>query len=166
MDHFVNFFRIKAGIDWQDRVLREGTTPLSLFQYSPPTGGKPVGRRLRFSYDHCVELNLEWKRRNLPQEIDHEIENRDAEEVDGSAEDDDGDSIGDDEEGGIAIDIDEEFREVSPGAAQAIEESDEPKSKPPTSESICISPGEESTEASGDERAEPSPGPLDPPRQL
>lgn len=36
MDLFLNFFRIKTGIDWEDRVIKQGTTPLSAFQYAPP----------------------------------------------------------------------------------------------------------------------------------
>lgn len=36
MDLFMDFFRIKTGIEWQDRVLREKTMPGSFFQYSPP----------------------------------------------------------------------------------------------------------------------------------
>ncbi|KAK1242587.1 hypothetical protein MKX08_005399 [Trichoderma sp. CBMAI-0020] len=64
MDLFVGFFRIKTGIEWQDRVLRQKTMPSSFFQYSPPTGGKPVGRRLRFCYDYCLEINA--RQRGLP----------------------------------------------------------------------------------------------------
>lgn len=36
MDLFLKFFRIKTGIDWEDRVIKQGTTALSLFQYTPP----------------------------------------------------------------------------------------------------------------------------------
>ncbi|KJZ72856.1 hypothetical protein HIM_07800 [Hirsutella minnesotensis 3608] len=61
MDHFMHFFRLKTGIEWQDRVLLEKTTPKSFFQYTPPTGGKPVGRRLRFSYDYCREANAQLR---------------------------------------------------------------------------------------------------------
>ncbi|KAM0464832.1 hypothetical protein ACHAPV_002672 [Trichoderma viride] len=64
MDLFIDFFRIKTGIEWQDRVLRQKTMPNSFFQYSPPTGGKPVGRRLRFCYDYCLEINAQ--QRGLP----------------------------------------------------------------------------------------------------
>ncbi|POR36068.1 Uncharacterized protein TPAR_03727 [Tolypocladium paradoxum] len=64
MDLFMDFFRIKTGLEWQDRVLGEKTMPASLFQYSPPTGGKPVGRRLRFEYEYCLEANAQL--RGLP----------------------------------------------------------------------------------------------------
>lgn len=87
MDLFMDFFRIKTGIDWEDRVIKHGTTPLTVFQYSPPvsarpdfpwldegmvgtvadiakTGGKPIGRRLRHSYDYCLEINAQL--RGLP----------------------------------------------------------------------------------------------------
>lgn len=77
----MEFFRIKTGIEWEDRVLKEKTMPDSYFQYSPPVshylvhklkhadrgnqrGGKPVGRRLRFEYEHCLEVNA--KLRGLP----------------------------------------------------------------------------------------------------
>jgi hypothetical protein len=36
MDLFIDFFRIKTGIEWQDRVLGQKTMPNSFFQYSPP----------------------------------------------------------------------------------------------------------------------------------
>ncbi|TQW00388.1 anthranilate synthase component II [Cordyceps javanica] len=66
MDLFKNFFRIKTGIEWQDRVLLEG--------------GKPVGRRLRFSYESCVELNSQWKRQNSPLNCSHNTEEEEEEE--------------------------------------------------------------------------------------
>ncbi|KAH8122001.1 hypothetical protein FP744_10003232 [Trichoderma asperellum] len=64
MDLFMDFFRIKTGIEWQDRVLKQNTMPNSFFQYSPPTGGKPVGRRLRFCYEYCLQVNAQL--RGLP----------------------------------------------------------------------------------------------------
>ncbi|PTB67857.1 hypothetical protein BBK36DRAFT_1114447 [Trichoderma citrinoviride] len=64
MDLFMDFFRIKTGIEWQDRVIGQGTMSGSYFQYSPPTGGKPVGRRLRFCYEYCLEINAQL--RGLP----------------------------------------------------------------------------------------------------
>lgn len=36
MDCFMDFFKIKTGIEWQDRVLKQGTMPGSYFQYTPP----------------------------------------------------------------------------------------------------------------------------------
>ncbi|KAK7415865.1 hypothetical protein QQX98_005554 [Neonectria punicea] len=59
MDLFMEFFRIKTGIDWEDRVVKMNTMETSFFQYTPPTGGKPVGRRLRFDYDYCRQVNAE-----------------------------------------------------------------------------------------------------------
>jgi hypothetical protein len=41
MGLFMEFFRIKTGIDWEDRVIKQGTTPLSVFQYSPPVSARP-----------------------------------------------------------------------------------------------------------------------------
>ncbi|PHH87059.1 hypothetical protein CDD83_9353 [Cordyceps sp. RAO-2017] len=38
MDLFADFFRIKTGIEWPDRVLREKTMPPAFFQYTPPPG--------------------------------------------------------------------------------------------------------------------------------
>ncbi|UKZ82310.1 hypothetical protein TrVFT333_010096 [Trichoderma virens FT-333] len=64
MDLFMEFFRIKTGIEWQDRVIGQNTMPNSFFQYSPPIGGKPVGRRLRFCYEYCLEINAQL--RGLP----------------------------------------------------------------------------------------------------
>ncbi|KND92353.1 hypothetical protein TOPH_03147 [Tolypocladium ophioglossoides CBS 100239] len=60
MDLFMDFFRIKTGLEWQNRVLGEKTMPASLFQYSPP----PVGRRLQFEYEYCLEMNA--RLRGLP----------------------------------------------------------------------------------------------------
>ncbi|QYT04306.1 BRCT domain-containing protein [Trichoderma simmonsii] len=64
MDLFMEFFRIKTGIEWQDRVVGQNTMSNSFFQYTPPTGGKPVGRRLRFCYEYCLEINAQL--RGLP----------------------------------------------------------------------------------------------------
>lgn len=36
MNCFMDFFKIKTGIEWQDRVLMQGTMPGSYFQYNPP----------------------------------------------------------------------------------------------------------------------------------
>ncbi|KAG7290267.1 hypothetical protein NEMBOFW57_000266 [Staphylotrichum longicolle] len=40
---FEDFFRIKTGIPWAQRLIKAGTTEKTFFQYQPPTGGKPVG---------------------------------------------------------------------------------------------------------------------------
>ncbi|KAF4956439.1 hypothetical protein FSARC_11575 [Fusarium sarcochroum] len=57
LGQFMDFFKKKTGIDWTDRVTLSHTMPSSYFQYSPPTGGKPVGRRLIFDIDYCREIN-------------------------------------------------------------------------------------------------------------
>ncbi|RCI15895.1 hypothetical protein L249_3007 [Ophiocordyceps polyrhachis-furcata BCC 54312] len=64
---FADFFRLKTGIEWQDRVLREKTMSGSYFHYAPPVGGKPVGRRLRFGYDYCREVNAQIRGLPYPQ---------------------------------------------------------------------------------------------------
>ncbi|KAI5459893.1 hypothetical protein BGZ63DRAFT_446774 [Mariannaea sp. PMI_226] len=64
MNYFMEFFRIKTGIEWEDRVTKMSTMPSSYFQYAPPVRGKPVGRRLRFDYDYCRQVNAEM--RGLP----------------------------------------------------------------------------------------------------
>ncbi|RDA90474.1 hypothetical protein CP533_3044 [Ophiocordyceps camponoti-saundersi (nom. inval.)] len=87
MNLFADFFRLKTGIEWQDRVLREKTMPSSLFHYAPPVGGKPVGRRLRFCYDYCREVNAQI--RGLPYPLPGA-----AVEISGDKGDDDGDGGG------------------------------------------------------------------------
>ncbi|PFH60382.1 hypothetical protein XA68_11045 [Ophiocordyceps unilateralis] len=67
MDLLMSFFRLKTGIEWQDRVLGEKTMPSTFFHYAPPTGGKPVGRRLRFCYDYCRHINAQIRRLPSPQ---------------------------------------------------------------------------------------------------
>ncbi|KAH7326412.1 hypothetical protein B0I35DRAFT_508625 [Stachybotrys elegans] len=42
MDLFTEFFKIKTGVDWEDRVTLEKTLPASFFQYAPP-GGSLLG---------------------------------------------------------------------------------------------------------------------------
>ncbi|CAH0022916.1 unnamed protein product [Clonostachys rhizophaga] len=64
MNHFMAFFRKKTGVDWEDRVAMQKTTNTEYFQYTPPAGGKPVGRRLRHSHDYCLQINAEL--RGLP----------------------------------------------------------------------------------------------------
>ncbi|CAI4219145.1 unnamed protein product [Parascedosporium putredinis] len=36
--HFASFFKVKTGIRWDERVEKAGTTPRSMFQYSPLVG--------------------------------------------------------------------------------------------------------------------------------
>ncbi|KAF4989590.1 hypothetical protein FDECE_14664 [Fusarium decemcellulare] len=59
MDQFMQFFRTKTGIPWEDRVTLAMTMPGSYFQYAPPTGGKPLRRRLRFDSEYCKQINAE-----------------------------------------------------------------------------------------------------------
>ncbi|RBR03079.1 uncharacterized protein FIESC28_11806 [Fusarium coffeatum] len=59
MDLFMDFFKKKTGIDWQDRVTLANTQPRAYFQYTPPARGKPIGRRLRHDIDYCREINAE-----------------------------------------------------------------------------------------------------------
>ncbi|KAF9777016.1 hypothetical protein IL306_004722 [Fusarium sp. DS 682] len=57
MELFMDFFKKKTGIDWQDRVSLAHTMPSSYFQYEPPSKGKPIGRRLKHDIDYCREIN-------------------------------------------------------------------------------------------------------------
>ncbi|KAF5230053.1 hypothetical protein FAUST_10033 [Fusarium austroamericanum] len=57
MDLFMDFFKKKTGIEWQDRVSLANTQPSSYFQYAPPAKGRPVGRRLRHDLDYSREIN-------------------------------------------------------------------------------------------------------------
>lgn len=41
MDLFMDFFRIKTGIEWQDRVLKEKMMPSPFFHYAPPVSPIP-----------------------------------------------------------------------------------------------------------------------------
>ncbi|KPM36801.1 hypothetical protein AK830_g9752 [Neonectria ditissima] len=43
MDLFMEFFRIKTGIDWEDRVIKTNTMASSFFQYSPPVNAELRG---------------------------------------------------------------------------------------------------------------------------
>ncbi|OAQ99642.1 hypothetical protein LLEC1_03337 [Akanthomyces lecanii] len=159
MNLFMDFFRIKTGIDWQDRVLLEGTTPLSAFQYCPPKGGKPIGRRLRFSYDCCVELNLEWKQQNLPQETSHETEDGDITDAVGSLESGNTDSDENDDHGNSVMELDAGFGNDVDGqcATQQIELGDAPKSEPLSTSASGISLDEGITEATNAEPSEQRP---------
>ncbi|KAM3433534.1 hypothetical protein NHJ13734_006416 [Beauveria thailandica] len=155
MDLFLNFFRIKTGIDWQDRVLLAGTTPLSAFQYSPPANGKPIGRRLRFSYDCCVELNLEWKQQNLPQEISHRNGSGEAEEAVQSTEDFNRESAGHDiHDGDIAIGLGEDTCEDVTSGARPNGGSDDSIMEPLDPNDSCMWLQKDSAEAAGDEPGE------------
>ncbi|RMJ11470.1 hypothetical protein CDV36_008867 [Fusarium kuroshium] len=80
MDLFMEFFRVKTGIPWEDRVALAMTMPSSYFQYEPPTGGKPLGRRLRFDSEYCQQINAEL--RGLPWPPVEETQTETPEEVD------------------------------------------------------------------------------------
>ncbi|TEA18043.1 hypothetical protein C8034_v011214 [Colletotrichum sidae] len=57
---FKNFFLLKTGIHWLDRVLRaELREKQDKFAYYPPTGGKPTGTHFRdgLTYDECAHHN-------------------------------------------------------------------------------------------------------------
>ncbi|KAG7146349.1 hypothetical protein HYQ46_004850 [Verticillium longisporum] len=58
-DKFKDFFRLKTGIAWHERITKAGTTERTYFQYTPPTGGKPVGKGLTRgrTLEECLELN-------------------------------------------------------------------------------------------------------------
>lgn len=38
MNYFMQFFQIKTGIAWEDRVMDQGTKGPERFQYQPPVG--------------------------------------------------------------------------------------------------------------------------------
>ncbi|KAL2680900.1 hypothetical protein Neosp_008503 [[Neocosmospora] mangrovei] len=80
MDLFMEFFRVKTGIPWEDRVTLAMTMPSPYFQYEPPTGGKPLGRRLRFDSEYCQQINAEL--RGLPWPPVEETQAETPEEVD------------------------------------------------------------------------------------
>ncbi|WAO92845.1 BRCT domain-containing protein [Fusarium falciforme] len=74
MDLFMEFFRVKTGIPWEDRVTLAMTMPSSYFQYEPPTGGKPSGRRLRFDSEYCQQINAELRGLPWPPVEEAEVE--------------------------------------------------------------------------------------------
>ncbi|KAJ6783662.1 hypothetical protein PWT90_06732 [Aphanocladium album] len=80
MNKFMEFFEKATKIPWPKRVLLQGTTDRTVFQYAPPTGGKPVGRRLCLSYDHCVAANLEIHTAKKPLQVDTEADADSSEE--------------------------------------------------------------------------------------
>lgn len=73
-----------------------------------------------------MELNLEWKQQNLPQEISHETEYGKVEDAVGSAEDGKLDSDENDDHGNCAMDLDEGLGGDDVCATQQIELSDAP----------------------------------------
>ncbi|KAG8414980.1 hypothetical protein J3458_008867 [Metarhizium acridum] len=57
MDAFRAFFKLKTGIPWPERIIRQATMPAEYFQYTAPTGGKSTGRDKLWSRYFCFELN-------------------------------------------------------------------------------------------------------------
>ncbi|KAF5721741.1 anthranilate synthase component II [Fusarium mundagurra] len=57
MELFMDFFKKKTGIAWEDRVSLAQTMPSSYFQYEPPSRGKPIGRRLKHDIEYCRMIN-------------------------------------------------------------------------------------------------------------
>ncbi|KAG5813500.1 hypothetical protein H9Q71_003741 [Fusarium xylarioides] len=57
MELFMDFFKKKTGIAWEDRVSLAQTMPSSYFQYEPPSRGKPIGRRLKHDIEYCRNIN-------------------------------------------------------------------------------------------------------------
>ncbi|KFG82135.1 anthranilate synthase component II [Metarhizium anisopliae] len=57
MDAFRAFFKLKTGIPWSERIIRQATMPAEYFQYTAPTGGKSTGRDKLWSRYFCFELN-------------------------------------------------------------------------------------------------------------
>lgn len=45
----MEFFRIKTGVDWEDRVIKMETMPTSFFQYAPPVS-LALGLHTSFCY--------------------------------------------------------------------------------------------------------------------
>ncbi|UNI21394.1 hypothetical protein JDV02_007388 [Purpureocillium takamizusanense] len=85
MDLMTDFFRKKTGVAWEDRVLLHKTMPSSFFQYTPPTGGKSVGRRLSLPYEDCLQKNAEL--RGLPWPPPEETQVQESTELDSGEED-------------------------------------------------------------------------------
>ncbi|KAM0436064.1 hypothetical protein ACHAPT_002956 [Fusarium lateritium] len=119
MDLFMDFFRVKTGMPWEDRVTLAKTMPSSYFQYEPPTGGKPLGRRLRFDSEYCQQINAEL--RGLPWPPVEETT------IGTPAEDDDPEVILEYEDGedGASVLIDEEA--AGEDAASDESDGDEPQ---------------------------------------
>ncbi|KAF4977337.1 hypothetical protein FZEAL_6109 [Fusarium zealandicum] len=61
---FMDFFKLKTGVPWVDRVSLAKTMPSSYFQYAPPEEPNPLGRRLAHSSEYCRQINAEM--RGLP----------------------------------------------------------------------------------------------------
>ncbi|KAM0214925.1 hypothetical protein ACHAQI_003407 [Fusarium lateritium] len=73
MDLFMEFFKKKTGVEWQDRITYAYTGLNASFQYTPPAEGRPVGRRLRHSLDYCREINAYIRGLTWPPVKDTEV---------------------------------------------------------------------------------------------
>ncbi|KAF4986923.1 hypothetical protein FGRMN_10618 [Fusarium graminum] len=114
MDLFMDFFKKKTGIEWQDRITFAYTGLTSMFQYTPPTEGRPVGRRLRHDLDYCREINAHIRGLPWPPVKDSEVESVSTEDDSDSgprAFDDDDDDMIDSSPG--AEDIPEKHESVA-----------------------------------------------------
>ncbi|KAM0284856.1 hypothetical protein ACHAQH_001777 [Verticillium albo-atrum] len=60
---FKDFFKLKTGIAWHERISKAGTTEETYFQYTPPIGGKPVGKGLTKgkTYEDCLAVNRQLR---------------------------------------------------------------------------------------------------------
>ncbi|KAM5359094.1 hypothetical protein ACJZ2D_014737 [Fusarium nematophilum] len=121
-DKFQDFFQIKTGINWEDRVTLAMTKPSPYFQYAPPEDGSPVGRRLRFSdSEYCWKINAElrglpWPR---PKETAEMVRDQDV-AVNGPI-------VCDDDEREIPSLGDEEARDQDGSSSDSDEEGAEPQ---------------------------------------
>ncbi|KAH7143949.1 hypothetical protein EDB81DRAFT_857361 [Dactylonectria macrodidyma] len=144
MDLFMEFFRIKTGLDWEDRVTKMNTMPHTFFQYSPPAGGKPVGRRLRFNYDYCREVNAELRGLAWPPPEDTTPPEQDTSEI-----------------GPLLPDIDDEHPLSQDGEAEDYEQAPETSTQAQTASHVpdngYISSSQDTTSISSERSGAESP---------
>ncbi|KAF5546361.1 hypothetical protein FNAPI_8869 [Fusarium napiforme] len=79
MDLFMEFFKKKTGIAWEDRVSLAQTMPSSYFQYEPPSRGKPIGRRLKHDIEYCRKINASIRGLPWPPPKEEELKTDSAE---------------------------------------------------------------------------------------
>ncbi|CVL01112.1 uncharacterized protein FMAN_10293 [Fusarium mangiferae] len=80
MELFMDFFKKKTGIAWEDRVSLAQTMPSSYFQYEPPSRGKPIGRRLKHDIEFCRNINATIRGLPLPPPEEEERQTDSAED--------------------------------------------------------------------------------------
>ncbi|KAG4282848.1 hypothetical protein FPRO06_09521 [Fusarium proliferatum] len=80
MELFMDFFKKKTGIAWEDRVSLAQTMPSSYFQYEPPSRGKPIGRRLKHDIEFCRNINATIRGLPLPPPEEEERKTDSAED--------------------------------------------------------------------------------------